>query len=105
VCSSDLCIDELPLLDAFYRENSSNGWQVLGLAIDKPGAVSQFLDLHPVTFPVAMAGMKGMELSTLLGNLGGGLPFTVVLGADGSVRNRKMGKISVRELALWRELK
>jgi thiol-disulfide isomerase/thioredoxin len=99
------CIDELPLLDAFYRENSSNGWQVLGLAIDKPGAVSQFLDLHPVTFPVAMAGMKGMELSTLLGNLGGGLPFTVVLGADGSVRNRKMGKISVRELALWRELK
>jgi thiol-disulfide isomerase/thioredoxin len=99
------CIDELPLLDAFYRENLANGWQVLGLAIDKPAAVNEFLGLHPVTFPVVMAGMKGMELSTMLGNQGGGLPFTVVLGADGAVRNRKIGKVSSQELALWRELK
>lgn len=99
------CVEEMPLLDAFYRENSANGWQVVGLAVDKAGAVHDFLGQHPVTFPVALAGMSGMELSKSLGNTGGGLPFTVVLGADGSVRNRKIGKVSTRDLALWRELK
>jgi len=99
------CIEEMPLLDGFYRENSANGWQVVGLAVDKAGAVHDFLAQHPVTFPVALAGMSGMELSKSLGNTSGGLPFTVVLGADGSVRNRKIGKVSSRDLALWRELK
>ena len=99
------CVEEMPLLDAFYRENSASGWQVVGLAVDKANAVHDFLGQHPVTFPVALAGMSGMELSKSLGNTGGGLPFTVVLGADGSVRNRKIGKVSTRDLALWRELK
>jgi thiol-disulfide isomerase/thioredoxin len=99
------CIDEMPLLDAFYRENSANGWQVVGLAVDKPAAVCDFLSQHPVTFPVGLAGMNGTELSRSLGNRAGGLPFTVVLGADGTVRNRKIGKVSTSELALWRGLK
>lgn len=99
------CIEELPLLDAFYRENSSKGWQVLGLAIDKPGSVIDFLSRKPVGFPVAMAGMDGAGLSKSLGNSSGGLPFTVVLGADGAVRNRKIGKVSRQDLAAWRELK
>jgi thiol-disulfide isomerase/thioredoxin len=99
------CIDEMPLLDAFYRENSAKGWQVLGLAVDKPGAVLDFLSLHPVGFPIALAGVEGAGLSKSLGNSSGGLPFTVVLGADGSVRNRKIGKVSAQDLAAWHELK
>src|SRR5690606_20534585 len=27
------CVEEMPLLDAFYRQHASNGWQVVGLAI------------------------------------------------------------------------
>jgi thiol-disulfide isomerase/thioredoxin len=99
------CIEELPLLDAFYRQNSSNGWQVLGLAIDKPGFVLAFLKHSPVSFPVAMAGFEGIDLSKSLGNFAGGLPFSVVLGGDGQVLKRKIGKISEQDLALWRELK
>ena len=99
------CIEEFPLLDAFYRENSLNGWQVLGLAVDKPSPVADFLGQHPVSFPIVMVGMDGVELSKSLGNLSGGLPFSVILGADGTVRNRKIGKVSSQDLALWRELK
>jgi thiol-disulfide isomerase/thioredoxin len=99
------CIEELPLLDSFYRENTAKGWQVLGLAVDKPGAVLDFLGRHPVSFPVALAGMGGIGLSKSLGNFSDGLPFSVVFGADGSIRNRKIGKVSSQELALWRELK
>jgi thiol-disulfide isomerase/thioredoxin len=98
------CVDELPLLDRFFTENSTNGWQVLGLAVDQADAVSRFLARAPVRFPVAMAGMEGIELSKALGNLGGGLPFTVVLGADGQVMHRKMGRVTEQDLQAWRTL-
>jgi len=99
------CIDELPLVDSFYRQNASSGWQVLGLAIDKPGLVLDFLRRSPVSFSMAMAGIDGIELSKSLGNSVGGLPFSVVLGSAGTVLRRKIGKILTQDLMLWRELK
>jgi thiol-disulfide isomerase/thioredoxin len=95
------CIEELPLLSDFYQKNSSNGWQVLGLAIDRLDSVERFLAHSPVSFPVAMAGVTGIEMTRSLGNLVGGLPFTVVFGADGVVAHRKMGRISPGDLRSW----
>lgn len=99
------CVEELPLLDRFYRENSSNGWQVVGLAVDQPSAVRGFLQKMPLSFPVGLAGLGGTELGKSLGNLVGGLPFSVVLGAQGAVLHRKMGKVAASDLALWAALK
>ncbi|MDB5872256.1 MAG: redoxin protein [Ramlibacter sp.] len=98
------CVEELPLLDGFYRQNSSKGWQVVGLAIDQPSAVRAFLQRTPVSFPVGMAGLGGTELGAALGNLAGGLPFTVALGAGGLVLQRKMGRLSPADLAQWSQL-
>ena len=95
------CVEELPLLDGFYRQNVSKGWQVVGLAIDQPSAVRAFLGRTPVSFPVGMAGFGGTELGKSLGNAAGGLPFTVVLGAGGEVRHRRMGQVSQADLAQW----
>jgi thiol-disulfide isomerase/thioredoxin len=92
------CIEEFPLLDAFYREQSSKGWQVLGLAIDQPSAVRKFLEKLPVSFPIALAGLEGTELGRSLGNETGGLPFTVVVGADGRLIQRKIGKLDPADL-------
>lgn len=99
------CIEELPLLDAFFRENSAKGWQVVGLAIDQPSAVRKFLDRTPVSFPIALGGMGGTELGHALGNIAGGLPFTVVVGSDGAVRQRKMGRLTPADLAQWAQLR
>jgi hypothetical protein len=94
----------LPLLDRFYQENLSKRWQVIGLAVDKPKLVLDFLKQHPVTFPIAMAGSGGVSLSNALGNSGAGLPFTVVLDSKGKLRHRKMGKVSLQELQGWQNL-
>lgn len=99
------CVEELPLLNAFYLENQAKGWQIVGIAVDKLAPVQAFLARQPLAFPVAMAGMEGLALSKALGNLAGGLPFTVLLGADGRVLNRKIGKLSERDLTVWRTLK
>lgn len=99
------CIEELPLLNSFYQANRSNGWQLLGLAVDQPSAVRKWLQAKPLSFPVGMAGFGGTELSKSLGNLSGGLPFSVVLGSSGQLLHRKTGKVTVEELALWAQLK
>jgi len=93
------CVEELPLLDNFYNENRASGWQVVGLAIDQPSAVRRYLQKLPLRFPVGMAGMEGTALSRALGNETGGLPFTVVIGADSAVIERKMGQLSAADLA------
>ena len=95
------CVEELPLLSSFYQEHSAKGWQVLGLAVDQLDPVKRFLAKTPVTFPVVLAGVPGVELSKSLGNLSGGLPFTVVLGSDGLVAHRKMGKVTPDNLRAW----
>lgn len=95
------CVEELPLVDAFYRQKKVNGWQVLGIAVDKVDAVQAFLRRTPVSFPIAMAGLPGADLSRSLGNAAGGLPYTVVFGADGVLRHRKIGQLSPSDLSRW----
>lgn len=99
------CVEELPLINDFYRQNKSNGWQVLGLAIDKLVPVQSFLQKVPLDFPVGMAGLAGADLVRGLGNTAGGLPFSVVFGANGAVLYRKMGRLTAEDLLSMLSLK
>ena len=99
------CVDELPMLNTFNRENKANGWQVVGLAIDQPSSVRKFLARLPLDFPVGLAGLGGSELGRSLGNLTGGLPFTVVFSGDGRVAHRKMGQVTPEDLKTWSVLR
>ena len=99
------CIEEMPAINDFFNKNKSNGWQVLGLAVDKPKAVTAFLQKMPVQYPIGMAGRDGSELAGQLGNPSGSLPYTLALGADGSVMQRRLGKLSPADLDLWARLK
>lgn len=95
------CIEEMPLIDAFYRENSHKSWQVVGLAIDQPSAVRAFLTRAPVSYAIGLAGLDGTGLAKSLGNSSGGLPFSVVVSARGEVLHRKMGRLLPADLAGW----
>jgi thiol-disulfide isomerase/thioredoxin len=96
------CVEELPLLDRFWRENAANGFQVLALAIDQPSAVRKFLQRQPLGFPVGLAGLGGTELAKSLGNATGGLPFSVFFKADGSIWRQKLGQLNLDDLNEWR---
>jgi hypothetical protein len=43
----------------------------------------------------------GTGLARQLGNLNGGLPFTVFLGRDGRLLQRKIGELTAQDLAQW----
>jgi thiol-disulfide isomerase/thioredoxin len=98
------CVEEMPLLDAFYRQNAANGWQLVGLAADTAAAVNKFLGKSPVQFPTPLAGLAGIELSRTLGNLSGALPFTVVLNSQGEIALRHMGKLSAEQIADFKKI-
>ena len=95
------CVEELPELDRFHRAWGPRGWQVVGLAVDAPTPVREFLARLPLGFPVGLAGLQGSELSRQLGNERGALPFTVVFAADGRIVQRKLGQTTFDELAAW----
>jgi len=95
------CIRELPALQRFRREYEGGGWRVLALAVDSPVPVLEFVAKFKLELPVAMAGIGGLELMRDLGNQQGGLPFSVVLGRNGRVRERKLGETKYDELLRW----
>jgi thiol-disulfide isomerase/thioredoxin len=97
------CIRELPMLDRFQKEQRAGGWQVVGLAVDSPTPVREFLLKRPLTFSVGLAGLNGVELARALGNGEGALPFTVVFGRDGMPRARKLGALNEAELVRWKQ--
>ncbi len=99
------CIEELPMIQSFWRDNEASGHQVLALAIDQPSAVRRFLERQPLGFPVGLAGLEGTNLAKSLGNTAGGLPFTVFFKADGSIWRQKMGQLTPDDLAQWRAVK
>jgi len=95
------CIEEMPMLDAFYKQNTAKGWQLLGLAIDQPSSVRKFLDKTAISYPIGLAGFGGTELTKALGNNQGGLPFSVVFDREGKLRQRKIGRLSEADLQAW----
>ena len=97
------CVEEMPLLSGFYADNKANGWQLLGLAVDKPEPVARFLAKSPVTFPIGLAGLEGVDLARELGNSAGGLPFSVLFDGTGQLRERKLGQLHASDLARWRQ--
>lgn len=98
------CVEELPLLNRFHQEQQARGWRVLGLAVDQPSAVRAWLQKSPLDFPIVMAGLAGTDLSKRMGNLTGGLPFSVAFGSTGEVLQRKSGQLSEQDLANWATL-
>jgi thiol-disulfide isomerase/thioredoxin len=95
------CIKELPEIDRFHRDFAARGWQVVGLAVDGPTPVREFLQRRPVGFAIGMAGFEGTDLARTLGNESGSLPFSVLFDAQGRPFQRKLGQTHYAELAAW----
>ena len=95
------CIRELPEFDRLHRARVAGGVQVLGLAVDSPTPVRQFLQKTPVGFAVGLAGLEGTDLTRRLGNVSGALPFTALIDRQGRLQQRKLGQTDFAELTRW----
>jgi thiol-disulfide isomerase/thioredoxin len=95
------CVKEMPELDRFAKQFTTQGGRVVGLAVDNPKAVREFLQRAPVSYAIALAGFDGTDLSRKLGNTSGALPFTAVFARSGALVQRKLGETGYDELQSW----
>ena len=92
------CVQEMPELSHLADEEAGKRFNVIGVGIDSPSAMSEFAAKHNIKYPLYVGGMGGTEIARAFGNANGGLPFTVLIGADGQVRKTYLGKLKFDEL-------
>jgi thiol-disulfide isomerase/thioredoxin len=92
------CVEEMPTLDKLQQEFSSQNVLFVGIGIDSPSNIRQFLEKTPVSYPIMIGGLEGSNLSKQLGNSQGALPYTIIINPQGKATNSKLGKISEEEL-------
>lgn len=92
------CVQEMPELSALAAGEEGKKLQVIGIGIDSATNIADFSNKFKISYPVFVAGMAGTELSRQFGNGAGGLPYTVLIGADGQVKKTYLGRLKFDEL-------
>jgi len=92
------CVEEMPELDQLHREWAGKGVQVLGIGIDSRAKILDFSRRAQYAYPLLVGGADASELSRAFGNASAALPFTVLIGRDGRVRERILGRFHLPRL-------
>ncbi len=92
------CVREMPELSALAASGAGKRVQVIGIGIDSPSNIAQFAAKFKIAYPLYVAGMSGTDLAREFGNSAGGLPYTVLVGADGVVRKTYLGSLKFDQL-------
>ncbi len=92
------CVEEMPELEASYKELRSKNVEFVGVGIDTPENITNFLKNKNFSYPLLVAGAHGATLSQQLGNDTTALPFTVILNANGETLLKKLGRITPEEI-------
>ena len=88
------CVEEMPALDKLQQEFLQQKVLFVGIGIDSPSNIREFLSKTPVSYPIVIGGLEGSNLSKQLGNSQGALPYTIIINAKGKASYSKLGKIS-----------
>jgi len=95
------CIEEMPELARFAAAHADDGPRVVGIALDTPEAVQDFLGNVPVYYPIVIDTPGPDDASVKLGNTQGLLPYSVLLDAQGRFVKYKLGPFKAGEIEAW----
>jgi thiol-disulfide isomerase/thioredoxin len=95
------CIKEMPILDAFAREQGANGVRMVGIALDDPQSVRTFLARVPVGYPILIDAAGPADAGVRLGNPRGILPYSLLVAADGTILRQWVGPLERSDLDDW----
>jgi thiol-disulfide isomerase/thioredoxin len=98
------CVAEMAELQRYSAEQPANGVQVIGIALDDPRAVADFLKAHPVAYPILLDKPGPNDSSVRLGDQAGLLPYSVLVAADGRVLRTQLGPFARGEIDAWTKM-
>lgn len=87
------CREEMPDFNDLRQQHRVKGIEIVGIAVDTPANVQNFIQQHPVSYPILIGEGGAHALARQLGNASGALPYTIVLDRDGNVVLRHLGRL------------
>ena len=93
------CRKEMPELSA--AQTRYQGVQVIGVALDQPQAVRDYLRHTAVDYPILIGIDADPEPTLRFGDTVGALPYSVLIGPDGKIERTKLGPFQPGELTDW----
>ncbi len=91
------CVREIPALQQLYETYRARGLVVVGVALDTPQQVIDFIDPRGVEYPVLIADQDGPALTRRYGNRLTVLPYTVVIDRQGNIVYRHRSEITFEQ--------
>lgn len=88
------CKEEMPELIALQQSYQDKNVVILGIALDEPAMVAEYLKTSPVNYAVFADEVKGSLLGEQLGNDKGVLPYTVIVDSQGNIVLKHFGRIN-----------
>ena len=93
------CRKEMPALSA--AQSRYPNVRIVGVALDQPQTVRDYLKRTPVDYPILIGIDADPEPTLRFGDTVGALPFSVLIGPDGSIERTKLGPLDADELTNW----
>ena len=92
------CRREIPLLKAFQDEQSTNGFEVIGIAVDFPEAVAEYAESAQFNYPILVGEQDAMAVAESSGIEFIGMPFTMFVASDGEYLSAFIGELHQEHL-------
>ena len=91
------CVHEIPILIAIQESFRARGVQVVGVAADEPAGAFAMAKELGMNYPTMADSHGSIELMHAYGNRAGVLPFTAFVDAQGSIRARHAGALTLEQ--------
>ena len=92
------CRREIPLLKQVQAQKAEKGLQIIGIAVEYPEDVLPYAEQAEFNYPILVGQQEAMEAAEQSGVEFIGLPFTMVISADGDLVNVHSGEIKVEHI-------
>jgi len=92
------CRREMPLLNSIHTDSNINDLTVIGIAIDEPELVRDFINELGIDFPILVGQGEAYDLMKDLGNSSITLPYTIFVEPDGLISWSKNTEIKYEDL-------
>ena len=88
------CQREMPALIELQETYADQGLHIVGVAIDTPDKVKDFMDTMGVNYTSLIGEDEAVKISRAYGNKFGALPYSVLIDRQGKIRFIKRGELT-----------
>ena len=92
------CLTEIPELVDLQTRYGERGFQIVGIALQKPDELGEFVKQYKMNYPVMAGEAPVIEIAENFGNIVGALPYTAIIDRQGKIVFVKAGPVTGHEV-------